>query len=92
MCRRLAVTTRGASGEIGRRPPSLPRARVAAKPAWVRSWIRRRYKLRQAREDVEHQLARSRSGVDRAVLEGPEADTLAEQFLNQRHQVGRRAP
>ena len=46
--------------------------------------------LRQAREDVEHQLARGCGGVDGAVQEGAEADALAQQPLHQRDQVGHR--
>ena len=48
--------------------------------------------LRQAREDVEHEFPGCRSGVDDAVLEGPEADPLAQQILHQAHQVWHRAP
>ena len=39
---RFAVRTRGWSAGIGLRPPLPPRARAAAKPDRVRSWIRRR--------------------------------------------------
>ena len=87
----MAVTTRGSSAMIGLRPPSRPPRPCSGQDGGGTFLDQAQLELRQARKDVKLQLARRRSRVDGAVLQGPEADTLSQQFLHQTNQVRHRA-
>jgi len=73
------------------RPPRRPRARAEARPALVRSWIRR-LRTGERREDMEDQLARWAGCINEAIAHRAKANAAIAQFLNQLDQMVHRTP
>lgn len=85
------AVSRPSADKRGLRPPWRPRARAAARPAWVHFAQQVALHLGEHGADLQHGAAHNRGGVD-PVLERAKADTVALEALQQAHElVGRAA-